>query len=208
MGVTTEVQREEVFKLSSDAEEWLYEDGYSADLATMEDKYAEISEPMEKILFRLSEMTARPAAILALNEKLDKIEKLMTKWETTHSHITEEERGGVLEKVEEVKKWIVEEEEQSKLAGSDDPVFTSEECPGQTKSIESMVSRLSRKPKPKPVVEETSDSDSNETKSEEGSKTDEEEPSSEDSKEEEGSEKPAEESTEDEAKDEATSDEL
>mmetsp|Transcript_4232 Transcript_4232/g.6592 ORF Transcript_4232/g.6592 Transcript_4232/m.6592 type:complete len:913 (+) Transcript_4232:132-2870(+) len=208
--VTTEAQREEVSKLSSDAEEWLYEDGYTADLATMEDKYAEISEPMEKILFRLSEMTARPAAIVALNEKLDKIEKLMTKWETTHSHITQEERGGVLEKVEEVKKWIAEkEEEQSKLAGSDDPVFTSEECPGQTKSIESMVSRLSRKPKPKPVVEETSDSDSgsNETQSEEDSKSDEEEPLSEESKEE-GSEKPAEESTGDEAKDETTSDEL
>merc|ERR1712150_168218 len=115
----------------------------------------------------------------------------------------EEERGGVLEKVEEVKKWIAEkEEEQSKLAGSDDPVFTSEECPGQTKSIESMVSRLSRKPKPKPVVEETSDSDSgsNETQSEEGSKTDEEEPSSEDATEEKVSEEPAEESTEEEAK--------
>merc|ERR1712232_962416 len=101
--VTTEAQREEVTKLSSDAEEWLYEDGYNADLATMMDKYAEISAPMEKILYRLSEMTARPAALNALKEKLDKIEMLMMKWETTHQHITEEERKDVLSKVETVR---------------------------------------------------------------------------------------------------------
>merc|ERR1711937_910030 len=75
----------------------------------------------------------------------------MIKWETTHTHITEEERADVLRKVEKIKSWISDkEEEQSKVASSDDPVFTSDECPIQTKSVESLVARLSRKPKPKP----------------------------------------------------------
>jgi len=211
--VTTEAQREEVSKLSADAEEWLYEDGYSADLATMEDKYAEISEPMEKILYRLSEMTARPAAVTLLNEKLEKIEKLMVKWETSHPQITEEERAEVLAKVEEVKEWIAgKEEEQSKVAGSEDPVFTSEECPGKTKPIEVMVTRLSRKPKPKPVEKETNETESNSTETEdegESTKTDEESSTSEDSEEgEDNKEEPAEESTGEEAKEESTADEL
>mmetsp|Transcript_31659 Transcript_31659/g.46706 ORF Transcript_31659/g.46706 Transcript_31659/m.46706 type:complete len:926 (-) Transcript_31659:2784-5561(-) len=211
--VTTEAQREEVSKLSADAEEWLYEDGYTADLATMEDKYAEISEPMEKILYRLSEMTARPAAVTALKQKLEKIEKLMEKWETTHPHITEEERAEVLAKVEEVKGWISEkEEEQSKVVGSHDPVFTSEECPGQTKPIEVMVARLSRKPKPKPEEKETNktESDSKETQDdEETPETEEASSTSEDSKEGgDDQEKPAEESTGEEAKEEPTGDEL
>merc|ERR1712224_934267 len=79
--VTTEEQREEVSKLSVDAEDWLYDDGYNADLAVMNDKYAEISAPMEKILFRVAELEALPAAVTALKEKLEKIEKLMIKWE-------------------------------------------------------------------------------------------------------------------------------
>merc|ERR1712232_262437 len=228
--VTTEAQREEVTKLSSDAEEWLYEDGYNADLATMMDKYAEISEPMEKILYRLSEMTARPAALNALKEKLDKIEKLMTKWETTHPHITEEERTNVLSKVETVKEWMAQkEEEQSKIAGSDDPTFTSEECPEQTKSIEAMISRLSRKPKPEKKQSNETKGDSNETKAEnqtikseeETQKTDEENSSSQnaageeadnqDGSAEESKEKSEDETKEDsgdETKDEPPSDEL
>merc|ERR1712224_102256 len=158
--VTTEEKREEVSKLSVDAEDWLYDDGYNADLAVMNDKYAEISAPMEKILFRVSELEALPAAVTALKEKLEKIEKLMIKWETTHPHITEEERGDVLEKVEKVKKWISEkEEDQSKVSSSNDPVFTSDECPGQTKSVESLVARLSRKPKPKPKEEKKNETE-------------------------------------------------
>lgn len=163
--VTTEKQRDEVSKLSSDAEDWLYDDGHNADLATTNAKFEEISMPMEKILFRVSELEALPIAVVALKEKLEKIEKLMLKWETTHTHITEDERGDVLAKVERVKTWIAEkEEEQSKIASSDDPVFTSEECPTQTKSLESLVARLSRKPKPKPKEEKNeTNTDGNET---------------------------------------------
>jgi len=187
--VTTEEQREEVSKLSSDAEDWLYDDGYNADLTTMNEKYAEISMPMQKILFRVSELEALPAATTALKEKLEKIEKLMAKWETTHTHITEDERGDVLEKIEKVKSWISEkEDEQSKVASTEDPVFTSEECPLQTKSVESLVARLSRRPKPKPKVEEKNETkvDGNETQTgnetAEDSKGEEEESTSEESK--------------------------
>jgi hypoxia up-regulated 1 len=164
--VTSEEQREALRKSAEDAEEWLFDEGYSADLKTFQDKHVELTTPAEKVFFRVAELTARPKAIAELSTKLDKIEDLMKKWETTMEHITEEERGEVLEKVGEVRKWIEEKVgEQEKADATADPVFTSEEVPGQTKRIESIVARLMKKPKPKPV-EKKNETDSSSEKNE------------------------------------------
>ena len=167
--VSTEEQRAELSKLAQDAEEWMYDDGYKADLATMEDKYAELSGPAEKVFFRVSETTARPEAIYALKTKMQKVQDLMKKWETTMVQVTEEERAEVLQKVDEVLAWIAEKEEaQAKADPTADPVFTSEEVPLQSKPIEALVARLNRKPKPKPEKKnETKSSEGNETKANE-----------------------------------------
>lgn len=159
--VTTEEQRSSLLSMAMEAEDWLYEDGYDADLATCEDKYAEISGPAEEIFFRQKEMTARPEAVAALRVKLSKIEDLMTKWESEKPQVTEEERTDVLGKVEDVRKWIADKEElQESSEPTETPAFTSAEVPLQTKSIETMVSRLSRKPKPKPVEEPKNETES------------------------------------------------
>lgn len=170
--VTTKKQREEVKKLAEKAEEWLYEDGYDADLATMEDKYAELSVPFEKILLRISENVARPAAIEKMQAKLGEIEALMAKWVETKPQVTEEERTKVLDGIEEVRKWIEDKEKaQKKKKPHDEPAFLSTEVPEQSKSVETMVVRLNRKPKPKPPkvekneTEATNTTDSNTTES-------------------------------------------
>lgn len=166
--VSTKKQREELLKLATDAEDWLYDDGYNADLATMEDKYASLTTPANALFFRVAERTARPEAVKALEAKFEKIEGLMKKWETTHPHITEEERTEVLEKTAEVKTWLADQvKAQKKTKDHEDPVFTSEELPGKTKAIEIMVNRLSKKPKPKPPKKNETES-SNETKTEGG----------------------------------------
>lgn len=168
--VTTKKQREEVKKLADAAEDWLYEDGYSADLATMEDKYAELSVPFEKIMLRISEKTARPEAIEAVQTKLTEIEALMAKWEESKPQVTEEERKSVLDKVEEVRKWIEDmEKKQSKKKPHDEPAFLSEEVGLQIKPIQSIILRLNRKPKPKP--EKKKEEDKNETSAENATET-------------------------------------
>ena len=170
--VTSEEQREALRQSAEDAEEWLFDEGYNADLKTFQDKHAELTTPAEKVFFRVAELTARPKAIAELSTKLDKIKELMKKWETTMDHITEEERTEVLDKVEEVRTWIEEKvAEQEKADATADPVFTSEEVPGQTKRIESIVARLMKKPKPKPVETKKNDTESsekNETESSDG----------------------------------------
>ena len=165
--VTNQEQRDALQKSAEDAEEWMYDDGYDASLQTYEEKYKELTEPAEKVFFRMKEVPARAEAITALNEKLEKIVNLMKKWETTMPQITEEERNDVLEKVEVVKKWITEKTEAQTAADpSEDPVFTSEEVPLQTKDLHTVISKLSRRPKPTPPKEEKK----NETDSEEGEK--------------------------------------
>jgi DNA repair ATPase RecN len=141
--VTSEEQREALLKSAEDAEEWMFDEGFSADLATYQAKYKELSEPAEQAFFRVAELEARPKAIDALTKKLDKVVDLMKKWETTMEHITEDERKEVLDKVDEAKAWIedmVKKQEEADPTG--EPVFKSEDVPGQTKKIESIVSRL------------------------------------------------------------------
>jgi hypoxia up-regulated 1 len=176
--VSSKKQREECQKLAENAEEWLDEDGYTADLPTMEAKYAELSVPFDMILFRLVETTALPEAIEKMQKKLTDVEALVKKWETSMPQVTEDERKDVLKKVEDARKWIEKKEKgQSKKKSHEDPAFTSEEIPVQIKPIESLVVRLSKKPKPKPEkkkkvdTENATKTESNETDTENATKT-------------------------------------
>merc|ERR1719183_905047 len=90
--VTSEEQREALRQSTEDAEEWMFDEGFDADIKRYEEKYEELSAPAKKAFFRMTELTARPKVIDALKSKLTKIKDLMKKWETSMEHITEEER--------------------------------------------------------------------------------------------------------------------
>ena len=174
--VTSQEQRDALKKSSEDAEEWMYDDGYDASYETYKAKYEELTKPADRVFLRVKEVTARAEAVAELKKKLDKVVGLMTKWETTMPQITEEERKDVLEKVEEVRKWLNEKEAAQAAADpTEDPVFTSAEVPLQTKEIQTTISKLSRRPKPQPKKEEkkneTDTDGKNETEAEEKSET-------------------------------------
>lgn len=161
---STEEQREACRQAALDTEDWLDGDGYTADLATMEDKYAELSTPFEKILLRVKESTDRPEKAAKLTKKLKEVEDLMTKWETTMPQVTEEERGEVMAKVEAARKWLSDKEEaQAAKAPHEDPAYLSTEVGPQFKPVESLVMRLSKKPKPKPPKKEENKTETNST---------------------------------------------
>jgi hypoxia up-regulated 1 len=156
--VSTEEQREELRKLASDGEEWMYDDADDADLDTLKAKYEELSEPAEKVWIRVKEMTSRPEAITELRKKLVKIEDILEKWATTVPQVTDEEKDEVRAKIEEIRKWITEQEEaQAAKEPHEDPAFLSEDVPSQTKSLQRVMTRLSKKPKPKPEKKENDD---------------------------------------------------
>lgn len=169
--VSTEEQREEITKLASEMTDWLDFDADDADLETLQAKFKELSEPAEKIWFRMKELTARPEAVAAINEKLAKVEEILKKWETSMPQITEEERADVKAKVDDIKKWIQDKlDEQDGKKAHEEPAFTSEEVPLQSKTLERLMNKLSKKPKPKPEKkEEETKKAENETATEEES---------------------------------------
>lgn len=153
--VTTEEQRASVANSAEAAENWMYDEGYDADFETYKAKYEALKAPFEKILFRVKEVTARADAIADLSKKLEKLEALMVKWETTMPQVTEEERAEVTAGISKVREWIAEKVAAQEAADpTADPVFTSDEVPLQTVSLQATVSRLSKKPKPAPKKEE------------------------------------------------------
>merc|ERR1712232_757028 len=202
--VSTEEQRTALYELASGTEDWLYEDGYDADLETFQKKYEELYTPADgEIFFRMTEATARPQAILSLQTKLTKVKELMAKWKESMPQVTEDEISDVLGKTSKIEEWIVEvEEKQSKLASHEMPAFNSTEVPLQTKSLNTLISKLSRRPKPKPKKEKK-----NETKDD---KKDEGESNAEDKKEKdesgEGKDEKQESSTADDGADDSDSD--
>lgn len=166
--VTNEKQRKELAKLAAEAEEWFDDEGYKADFATCEDKYAQLFEPYEKVQVRMSESTARPEALEKLRKKLEDVEKLMEKWEESKPHITDEERKGILDQVKAVQKWADDnEKKQSKKKPHETPVFLSAEVPGQFKPLERAVLVLSKKPKPKVEKKADNTTDTNTTATDE-----------------------------------------
>merc|ERR1712071_628315 len=134
-------------------------------------KYDELATPAEKVWFRLKEMTDRPAAVKALNEKLVEIEEKFSKWVANLTHITEEEKNDVYSKIEGARKWLSDNvDKQVEKEGHEDPVFTSEEVPLQTKPIQKLIAKLSKKPKPPKV--EKKETESNTTEGEQTDKGD------------------------------------
>ena len=166
--VSTEEQLQECMDLALAAQEWMDDDGYGADIETMEQKYLTLSEPFERILFRYKEKEARPAAVTALQKQLADIEKLMENWATSKPQVTEDERSEVLEEVEVVKKWLTEKEtEQAAKGPHEEPTFASTDVPKMIRTAEKKVLQLSKKPKPKPPKKEKNDTKAeNETSSE------------------------------------------
>ena len=173
--ISTEEQREELSKLAREAEDWLFDEGDTADLETIQAKYDEIATPAEKVWFRLKEMKDRPAAVKALNEKLTEIEEKFTNWVTNLTHITEEEKSDVFAKIESARKWLSDNvDAQAEKKGHEDPVFTSEEVPEQTKPVQKLIAKLTRKPKPKPPKVEKNETEKNSTQEESSDKGDDE----------------------------------
>ncbi len=182
--ISTEEQREELRKLAMDAEDWLFDEGDDADLQTIQGKYDELATPAEKVWFRLKEMTARPEAVKALTEKLVEIELKFNEWVSGLTHITDEEKEDVYGKIETARKWLSDNvDAQAEKAGHEDPVFTSDEVPLQTKPIQKLIAKLSKKPKPKPPKVEKKETESNSTEEEQPEKADDESADASDSEE-------------------------
>merc|ERR1712176_1142577 len=112
----------------------------------------------------------------------------------------EEEKSEVLAKVDNAKSWIEEKiAEQDKKEPHEEPAFASADVPKQAKSIQGLVKRLSKKPKPKVEKSNTTDSNSVNSTNDDTNATESSEKSDEDAKNEEDSTPTEEDVTEEDA---------
>lgn len=149
--VSTEEQREALLAMTATVLEWLDDDGYDAKTELYHEKKASVQELADPLFFRHTELSARPETVAMARKRVKDIKLLVAKWVDSMPQVTEEEREEVLASCEKVATWLDEKEEaQAKAEPHEAPVFTSTEVNAQLKPTANLVTRLSRKPKPKP----------------------------------------------------------
>jgi len=143
--VTTAEEREALVAASTTAEDWLYDDGYTAGREAFEEQYEILHGPMAAILERVAEVAARPAMLAKARGKLAKVGELLEKWQTTKPHVNETEVAGVRAEMAEVERLLVEKEAaQAEKKGWDAPAYASKEIPALWKGLEQMVTKLNK----------------------------------------------------------------
>ncbi|KAF3778193.1 Heat shock protein 17, partial [Nymphaea thermarum] len=133
--VSTEQELLSFLEKLNEVQEWLYTDGENAPAGEFKNHLDLLKSIGDPIFFRLSELTARPAACELAKKYFDDLEK-------------------VLREAENTKNWLVEkEDEQGKTSEFSKAMFTSEEVYERLANLQEKVASVNRIPKPKPKIE-------------------------------------------------------
>ncbi|RPB13153.1 actin-like ATPase domain-containing protein [Morchella conica CCBAS932] len=140
VAASTAEEREKLEALLSQTTDWLYDEGYTADLAAIKQKLADLKALVEPITNRKTEKQKRPEEIKALEDAIEQTEGLIelfnNKPPTPDSELEDAEVPQVpeidtkaLEKAqEETKAWLEKvKADQDVKADYEDPVFTVKE---------------------------------------------------------------------------------
>eukprot|EP00301_Raphidiophrys_heterophryoidea_P004011 c11779_g1_i1.p1 GENE.c11779_g1_i1~~c11779_g1_i1.p1 ORF type:complete len:1020 (-),score=264.88 c11779_g1_i1:719-3778(-) len=149
--VCSEEEKEKILELLTAAEDWLYDDGASADLLTYQTKLSEIKTHSEKVRIRFSEMSLRPEAVAKARERIYVIIDKVISWNATKPWINETDKISLLNRTIAFEEWLnTTEAEQSKLSLYEDPVLSSGEVEHKLTPVENKFQKLAKTPKPLP----------------------------------------------------------
>lgn len=136
-------------------EDWLYEDGASANYSVYEEKYKELAKDFEKLETRKGwyqqQDEFKNNTLAALDAYLEKVGKLSE----TKPWITDEELKDVIDKVDEIRKWfeaLVEKQESAPK--HQDPLVKASDVLNKLEKLKKLYTKVSKKKKPKPPKEE------------------------------------------------------
>lgn len=149
--VTTEDQRSEILKELEDTDEWLYGDGDNLPAQDYKEKRRELATKVDAIFERVVEFTERPKAVEKVKNKMNSSLNSISKWETTKPQVTAMEREEVFNITTKLGAWLEEKLElQEKLENHEEPAFKAKEALIKMKPLSTIISRLSKRPKPIP----------------------------------------------------------
>ncbi|KAM3243201.1 hypothetical protein ACQJBY_055270 [Aegilops geniculata] len=154
LAVSTEQERESFTEKLSEVQDWLYMDGEEAQANEFQERLDQLKAMGDPILFRMSELKARPAACGSARLYLTELQKIVKNWETSKPWLPKKRVDEVVSEADKLKAWLEEKEAlQKSTPVHSSPAFTSEEVYQKVLALQNKVSSVNRIPKPKPKVE-------------------------------------------------------
>ncbi|KAL0904492.1 hypothetical protein M5K25_026614 [Dendrobium thyrsiflorum] len=138
----------------SEVQDWLYTDGEDASAKEFEERLHSLKAIGDPIFFRLSELTARPAAYESARVYLGDIQKIVDNWEKNKPWLPKSRVDEILSDADKFKSWLQDKEAlQKETSHFINPAITSEEIYDKVSELQDKISSVNRVPKPKPKVE-------------------------------------------------------
>ncbi|RVW53963.1 Heat shock 70 kDa protein 17 [Vitis vinifera] len=158
--ISTTQERQSFIEKLDEVQEWLYTDGEDATAAEFQERLDLLKSIGDPIFFRLTELTARPAAMEDAHKYLGQLNQIVQDWETKKPWLLKDKIDehnflfSGLSDGDKVKNWLEEKEaEQKKSSGFSTPAFTSDEVYEKIFKFQEKVASINRIPKPKPKIE-------------------------------------------------------
>jgi len=167
--VSTEEQREQITKLCTEFEEWMYEAGssksdYEAKLKQLQD----LLQPMEE---RALEMEAREDIPSTVEDELSTIKAIQAHIKKNMSWVDENKTATASEKLSSFKTWWAKKQEQQKtLPLHEAPAFTKQEVIDKITKVTKEWDKVKKLKKPKEAKPAKTKADKNSTKTEDKAK--------------------------------------
>ena len=143
-------EKDSLKALLTDAEDWLYGDGFDSTKQQYTRKIEElraVGDVMEK---RSAEAEGRPAAIEGLKKQMEMCKNFASKYGEEYAHIEEEERDLLRKEVRQTEDWMYDMiSQQGSLPAHADPILTSEGISIKRNALFKVSNPIMTKPKPK-----------------------------------------------------------
>uniref|UniRef100_A0A7N0T8T2 Heat shock 70 kDa protein 17 n=1 Tax=Kalanchoe fedtschenkoi TaxID=63787 RepID=A0A7N0T8T2_KALFE len=152
--VLTIEERQSFTKKLEEVQEWLYMDGEDANVTDFQQRLDVLKSIGDPIFFRLSELSARPAAFEHARKFYNELDQIVQDWESKKSWLPLHRIEEVTNAAKKVKRWLEENEAAQKKASLfSNPEFTSEEVYEKILDLQDKVASVNKIPKPKPKIE-------------------------------------------------------
>lgn len=170
-----EVREAHLEKLT-ELEDWLYEDGASANYTTYDKERKNLSDLFDSLNNRKVQHAERETVAATAEKGLEAYEAKLDDLKTTKTWITDEERQDVTDKIGEIRNWLKEQlDAQAELKLSEDPVFQTADLMKKMAQLKKLFTKVSSKKKPKPPKEDKVEEEKEEEKQSEEDKSSEDE---------------------------------
>jgi len=146
-----EEDREALMEKLMEHEDWIYDEGATANFTTFEKLYKTLNTQYGKLEKRRAADVGRDQFIKDTFEKLEKFDESVQDLKETKSWISDEERKDVSDKIAEVRTWFNEQvEKQAALKKHEDPILDTAAATKKLNSVSKLYTKVSSKKKPKP----------------------------------------------------------